>query len=150
VNNQTATIERLQEIVRRESLSVLQYVRDAFPWTTIEEQEALVPLQKLIAEERQATARLANYLLRTRHQLPYVGSYPMQYTSINFIALEHLLPLLAEEERKSLEQLEQDEQALTDPEVRALIHDFVEIKERHLRMLKSLVTTYPETHSTVR
>ena len=42
----------LQDVLRRESRSLLQYVREAFPWTTPEERELLAKLRQLTDEER--------------------------------------------------------------------------------------------------
>ena len=39
-----------QDIVRRESRSLLQYVSEAFPWTTREERAALATLQEMIED----------------------------------------------------------------------------------------------------
>jgi hypothetical protein len=40
----------LQDILRRESRSLLLYVDEAFPWTTAMEEKALAALRQLIAE----------------------------------------------------------------------------------------------------
>jgi hypothetical protein len=134
----------LQEIVRRESRSVLSYVGDAFPWTTARESAALPRLSKLVAEERQAVAELALFLTRRHVTLPYLGSYPNAFTTINFIALDYLLPRLVDFEGQSIADLERDLARLTDPEARAKVEKLLEVKRRHLPILKSLNTPQPE------
>src|SRR4051794_12372552 len=81
----------LQDIVQREGRSLSQYVRDAFPWTTSEEHSALVQVRQLVDEEGRAAAELARFLQRQRRTMPPLGSYPMNFTDINYISLEHLL-----------------------------------------------------------
>jgi hypothetical protein len=140
----------LQELIRREGRSLLQYVSNAFPWITEQEQAALVQLQALVAEEREAAARLSRLLNRRRHIVPYLGAYPMAFTTINYVALEHLLPQLADYERRALADLENDLVRVTDPEARAEVQQIANMKRRHLQTLEQMAAAYPETFSTVR
>jgi hypothetical protein len=135
----------LEAIVRRESRSLLQYVGEAFPWATREEQAALAGLQTLIEEERQGVATLMQFLVRRGHVYPYLGQYPESFTSINFVALEHLLPLLAEHERRTLADLESDLGRMPDAEARQQVHNYLETKRRHLKALEELAATRPAT-----
>jgi hypothetical protein len=140
----------LHKIVRREGRSFLQYVSEAFPWTTAEERAPLSQLQKLIAEEREATGRLMEFLARRSHTYPYLGSYPTGFTNFGYISLEHLLPMLVEYEGRSLGELECDLAEITDTEVLALVQDMVDMKRRHLDVLKKMAAAHPETQSTMR
>lgn len=140
----------LQDIVRRESRSLLQYVTESFPWTTPEERAALAEFQQLAAEERDGTAALGRYLASCRLVVPYLGSFPMEFTSINYVSLEHLFPLLAEHAKLALDRLEKDLEEIEDLEARNLVQNMVDTKRRHLQRLESLAAAYPETHSTVR
>jgi hypothetical protein len=128
----------LQELVRRQSRSLLQYVGDAFPWTTREEQAAPAELQKIVEEERQGAADAVALLLR-RHQMPpYLGSYPMDFTTINYVSLDHLLPLLVDDERRAIAGLERDVAAVSDPEARGLVQAILDKKRAHLACLTAL------------
>ena len=111
----------LQGIVRREGRSLLQYLSDAFPCTTINEGDALARVQQFVKEERDSTAALVRFLQRRRVTPPYFGAYPMSFTTLNFITLDHLVPLLVDAERKAIAALENDLAHLTDPEARQLI-----------------------------
>src|SRR5712692_11577422 len=102
------TQTRLQEILRRESRSFLQYVSDSVPWTRPGEKDALAQLQTLIEEERRANAAFAKFLIRNRIPVPHLGSYPVSFTTLNFVALDHLLPLLVDAERRCILDLEND------------------------------------------
>src|SRR6516162_9553756 len=101
----SSTTALLQEIIRRESLSLLSYVGDAFPWTAIGGDAALVQLRGIVADHKRAVAALGQFLVRQRQALPYIGSYPSGFTTVNFLALSHVLPRLVDGEHKSLAQL---------------------------------------------
>jgi hypothetical protein len=139
------TQTQLQELLRRESRSFLQYVRDSFPWTTSEEKPALAQLQTLIEEERRAIAALAKFLARQRIAIPYLGPYPVAFTTLNFISLDHLLPILVDTERRALLDLESDLANFTDPECRHEVEKLLDLKRRHVKILKGLAAAHPET-----
>ena len=144
------TQARLEAIVRRESRSLLQYVSESFPWVTPDEREALAQFKRLVDEERQGAGGLTRLLARRGHAFPYIGPYPMEYTTINYVSLEHLLPLLAGTERCSLAGLENDLAAIQDPEARAEVEKIVALKRRHAEILEAMAAAYPEKHSTIR
>jgi hypothetical protein len=139
------TQTRLQQILRRESRSFLQYVRDSFPWTNSKEKDALTQSQTLSEEERSANAAFAKFLIRQRIPVPHLGPYPVSFTTLNFIALDHLLPLLVDAERNAIPDLEKDLLSFTDPECRREIQKLLETKRRHLTALEALVVAHPET-----
>jgi hypothetical protein len=140
----TRTQTRLQEILRRESRSFLQYVSDAFPWTTPEENDALAQLRTLIDEERAAIALFAKYLVRQHIPVPHLGPYPVAFTTLNFVALDHLLPLLVEWERRGILNLEHDLENFTDADCRRQIQKLLEMKQQHLKTLETLAIAHPE------
>ena len=128
----------LKDILRRESRSFLQYVADAFPWATPNERDTLGTVQKLIEEEREANAGLARFLHKERQTLPYLGAYPSHFTTLNFVALDFLLPRLAEEERVEIAALESQLGHLVDPQSCAEVDKLLTIKRRHLELIEKL------------
>jgi hypothetical protein len=128
----------LQNLLRRETLSLLQYVGEAFPWAAPGEEAALDRLRKLVAEDRESTAALGRFLTRLRRMPPYLGTYPTSYTSLGFVSLDFLLPRLAEEQRGSVAELERDLAVITDPEARAELERMLAMKRRHLATLEEL------------
>jgi hypothetical protein len=133
-----ATQALLQDIVGRESRSVLMYVGDAFPWTTAGGEQTLQTLRRLIAEEGRAIAALGRYLVRRHLPPPHPGNYPSSFTTINFLSLDYLLPRLVEHERRSLAELERDLPRVTDAEARAEVEKLAAVKGLHLRELEQL------------
>jgi hypothetical protein len=136
---------RLQQLLRRESRSFLQYVREAFPWITPEEKEALAQLHTLIEEERGAIAALAKFLMRHRILVPHLGPYPVAFTNLNFVTLDHLLPLLVDAQRRAIADLEHDLESFTDPECRQELQKILDVKRQHLKTLEALALANPET-----
>jgi hypothetical protein len=138
------TQNTLQEILRRESRSVLTYVAEAFPWGNARQVPALLHLQELIARARDAIARLGQLLVRRRVELPFLGSYPSSFTTINFLSFDYLIPRLIDAERRAIVELEYDLKKLHDAEARTHIEEYLTLKRRHLVELEGLASPQPE------
>jgi hypothetical protein len=128
----------VQEVLRREGRSELMYVAEAYPWASAREGTARGSLQALIREEADALTALGRWLTRQRIPLPYLGAFPTAFTTINFLALDYLLPRLRDHQREAVAQLARDAHAVTDPEVRSRLESLLELKRRHLATLESL------------
>jgi hypothetical protein len=131
------TYLRLQDIIRREGRSFLQYSGESFPWATAPEQDTVAKLQALIGEERDAAGGLARYLAKNRLTPPYLGAYPSYFTSYNFLALHRLLPLLVQHQKHGVDELQRDVTALNG-ETRHQVERLLEMKKRHLQELETL------------
>lgn len=132
------TYAALQDVIRREGRSLLQYVSEAPPWTLREARAALARVRTLIEHEHQAVGALVRLLTRHHLRPPYVGSYPAAFTAINDVSLDHLVPLLVEEQRRAIADLERDLATVTDPEARTLLEKILTTKQNHLRELEGL------------
>src|SRR5262249_29221031 len=108
------TVTLLRDIIRRESRSLLQYTTESFPWATMEERKALDTIRDLAAEDRSATARLVQYLARQHLTPPHLDPYPMSFTNINYLSLDHVLPQLLDAERQAADQLRRDQARIKD------------------------------------
>ncbi|MFO0878831.1 MAG: hypothetical protein U0840_15930 [Gemmataceae bacterium] len=129
----------LASILRRESRSLLLYVGDAFPWATASQTQELTTLQGLIHQERAAVASLGQFLLRQRVGLPFIGAYPMAFTTIHFVALDYLLPRLIEAQSHGIEQLQGDLERLVDAGSRLEVERLLAVKKRTQAGLERLV-----------
>src|SRR5260370_32290861 len=136
----TKTQALLQEIFRREGQSFLLYVHDSFPWTTSAGEPALQRLRQLIAAERAALTALGRFLARHRVPLPFLGSYPSNFLSFNFVSLDHLMPRLVDAEKRLLADLERDLASGSDAVARAELTKLVELKRHNLKELGALIT----------
>ena len=128
----------LQDIVRRESLSLLQYVGEAFPWIKSSDAPALAAFQRIASEQRDAVTFLAGWLAKKRIGLNYLGSFPSGFTHINYCTLDYLLPLVLDSEKKKLADFERDLTKIADPDAVAMVRNMVELKRRHVQMLADL------------
>jgi hypothetical protein len=128
----------LQDIVRRESRSVLSYIGEAFPWVGAGGAPALSKLRQLSQEENEAVAALGRFLARRRAAVSFLGPYPSNFTTLNFVALEHLVPRLVEYERGSIAELERSLARISDPEAQAQVAILLEVKRRNLSQLETL------------
>ena len=98
-----ATADLLQNMVRKEGRSLLQYVSESVPWTTPKNHYALPVLLGMVKEEQEGTAAVVKLLLKNRVRPPYLGAYPMSFTTINYMSLDFLLPYLIDFEKRIAE-----------------------------------------------
>ena len=129
----------LQTVFRREARSLLQYIGDAFPWTTSGERAGLYQLQEIVHEEAEGHTGLARFLERNRVPLPYPGSYPMAFTTLNFVSLDSLIPRLIDAQKRGIAVLETDLSQIQDATCRGTVEGLLEIKRRHLKLLESMI-----------
>jgi hypothetical protein len=148
IDQQTGDV--IEKVVRRESRSLLQYAVDAFPWTTSEERQVLAQIDAIATQERQALGELSDYLFKQRHFGPQLGPYPMIFTSMNYVSLEHLLPLLAENCRQAVALLEEDLVRIRDVEAREILTRYLDLKRNDASSLKNLAAANPDAASTRR
>jgi hypothetical protein len=141
IDAQTQAI--LTAILRRESLSLLQYVGESFPWITIDERPALARLNQIIAEDKDGVGDLVRFLTRKRLMPPYIGSYPSSFTSYGFVSMDFLVPRLVEEQRGEIAALERDIIGVTDAEARAQVQQVLDLKRRHLPELEKMAAEHP-------
>jgi glycine cleavage system regulatory protein len=135
----------LQDILRRESRSLLQYLQESFPWTTSDRQSAVAQVRAMSQEERDALTRVARFLIRHQIDLPYLGSFPMDFTTINFIGLDYAVPLLVKSEREAIADLEHDLPQIANADARGLVQEILTVKQRHLKDLENLAAGLPAT-----
>jgi len=128
----------LQDVMLRESHSLLHYVCESFPWITPREQVALDRLQQINQEEVEALAVLGRFLFKHRIVPAALGAYPMNFTTINYTALDHLLPLLIDNQKGRTGELQRDLAKIKDAEAREHVEQFLEMKRRHLQTLEGL------------
>jgi hypothetical protein len=133
----------LQEILRRESRSLLQYLSESFPWTTPDHQAAVAELNRLAGEERQGAGWVADFLRRHHVAPAYLGPFPMDFTNINFIGLDYAVLLLRRDVRGALAALESDLPKLHDEGARKLVRELITVKQCHEKDLQALATDLP-------
>jgi hypothetical protein len=128
----------LQQTFRRESLSMLRYIGEAFPWTVAAGHPALERVAEIVAEDRAATEALGRFLFRRRIPPSFSGAYPSGFTTMNFLSLEYLLPRLVDTQRKAVADLECDVAAVTDADAKVELEKLLAVKRFHLQELEGL------------
>jgi hypothetical protein len=130
---------RLQEIVRRESRSLLQYAREVPLWAAPKERPALAQLHEIARTEGQATDALATWLQRHHAGILHLGPYASNYLSLNDMGLCRLLPRITQDHARLLLILETDAAALAGVmNGQSVLSDLVSLKRRHADELRSM------------
>lgn len=128
----------LQDVVARESRSLLSYIGDAYPWTTAAGESRLAALRGAVEQEAAAVMAVGKFLQRNRISPPPLGQYPSRFTSWNFIALDYLAPALVEAERRSIAELEADLKKVAEKPARDQLSALLEVKRQTLTTLEGL------------
>jgi hypothetical protein len=135
----------LQDIVRRASRSMLQYVGESYPWAADGEAELLAKVRAVIDEEEQAIESFAAFLRKKRIGIPYLGSYPEIFTHINYVSLDYLMPRLMGWQRSWVGILERDASLINDSEAKAEVEKLLAAARNHLQALEQMSATHAKT-----
>ncbi len=133
-----ATAALLQDLVKKEGRSLLQYVSESYPWTPRNGHNAVPAIIAMAEEERDAAAALVRLLVKNRMQPPYLGAYPMNFTTMNYASLDFLIPQLVKFEAKRIAELEKEVHVVSDEESQHLLQHLLALKRRHLTTLTAL------------
>jgi hypothetical protein len=136
--NDATTAQLLQELVRRESRSLFQYVREVPVWVGASDRPSLQKLRGLAAAEMEAIDALGRHLQKRRIGLAAIGPFPPEFTDVNDAALHHLLPKLVREQKEAAAEVEAALTKLGDDPARPLVERLVHLKRQHLPELEGL------------
>jgi hypothetical protein len=132
------TRDRLHALVRRESRSLLQYVREVPLWVAGPDLVAFGKLRAAAGAELKTVDALGKLLLVRKAALSFLGPFPSEFSSFNDMALKHLLPILVREQRQALVDLEADLPHVADTEAAAIVKSLVQQKHKHLAELEAM------------
>src|SRR5262245_8586178 len=136
-----ATQDRLQECVRRESRSLLQYVRKAPLWADPKERPALERLRSMAQAELDATDALGLWLQKQRAGILHLGPFPTGFVDFNDSAFRHVLPSLVREQAHLVNELETDAAAVAEPGAKSLVQSMLELKRSHHAEFSTLLAS---------
>jgi hypothetical protein len=128
----------IERQIIRDGRSLLQYVGDAFPYAPHLAEPGVHRLTALAKEQQTAVGRLIRFLQRHHATPPWLGSFPSEFTSANFVALAHLLPALQKDEQRGIAELERSLATLPAGEVHDLLADYLQMKRRALETLNDI------------
>ena len=130
---------RIQELFRRENRSFLQYICESTPWSSDGDRGLLDEVRLLAAEEMTALEHLARWMDANRIPIPYLGAYPIQYTSSNFVDIRKLLQPLVLEQRKEVADLEKTAKIPMDEKARNQIEKLAALNRKHLENFEMMI-----------
>ena len=133
-----ASVALIEEQIARDGRSLLQYVGEADPYTPAPAEGARRRLTALARENQEAVGQLMRFLHRAHVTPPLLGTYPTNFTTINFVSLAHVLPALRKDQERGIAQLERGIAALPESDGRHLLWQYLEMKRRHLRELEAI------------
>lgn len=128
----------LEQIYRQEYRSLLQYIREASPYASAADRALLDGVLRIAGEESAALEDFGRRLEEYRITLPYLGSFPVAFTDLNFVTIRHLLPKLVAEQKRDIARLEAVLPAFADVVARAAVQALVDVHRFHLQELESL------------
>ncbi len=87
----------LSDLLVEQSRCLLQYVGECWPWMSGDDAERC-RIDELVTRQQQGVGRLAD-LLNGRRQSIDFGTYPTEFTDLQYLAFSHLLGLLVENQQ---------------------------------------------------
>ena len=126
--------EQLRTIFRREVAALLLYLRQAMLYAEPADQGIVETINR-VADERRAWLDRFAETMRDADILPPGTSFPMRYTSLNYLAVRAVLPALLREETAAIDALKQASQHLAAPPWKAALSELLALKESQLAEL---------------
>lgn len=130
----------LSHLLHRESRSLLQYVRESYPWASGKCESARVAVHRIAEAEAAALAKLARLMLKKHLTLPPLGSFPDSFTDHNFVSVAYLVPKLASAQRQGLADVERELALVNLPDLKSAIESLRELKRSNLAELEGLIS----------
>lgn len=133
------SMNRLHECVRRESRSLLQYVREVPLWASAADRGSFDRIREIAETERQSVDRLATWLQKNHMGIMHLGPFPSVFMDVNDAGFRHMLPRLVTEHRHLLDELEADAGALAHTAAGEHLHSLLAHKRAHQIDLQSMM-----------
>jgi hypothetical protein len=119
--------------------SLLQYVGESWPWSASGAEETRHTLQRLVDEQRESVAALVR-LLVDRGEIIDFGTYPTEYTSLHYVAVDFLLDKLVQNQEMVVRASDSlAREAANDPDTAETLRDIAARARKHLDELRRLV-----------
>jgi len=134
----TNAIDALNRLFEIEHRSLSTYLADACPWTHAGDEKASAAIAHILADQQQLEARIAE-LIDARGGRVESGSFPMEFTEMNMLSFDFLLPELVRRQKRDIAAIEQVVASLTnDREARELAEEVLGAERAHLESLEEL------------
>lgn len=138
MSSSVALLNRLLAIHYR---SFSMYLVDAGPWRaeTPLDEEAERVFHAMVFDQKGTCRRIAELVLQ-RHGAVHLGSYPMEFTDKNFLALDYLVGEILASQRRDLAAMQAVLFALpaSDTAARELTQEAIGAAKAHIETLEGL------------
>jgi rubrerythrin len=132
------TVDILNRLLQVQTCSLPAYLAQASPFVDREDRRAAEVLANIHANQQAMATRLAD-AVRERRGRAEAGTFPMTFTSLNFVAMHRLLPELINYQKRDISVIEKCVAQLeNDPEARALAEEVLGAERAHLEQLEEL------------
>lgn len=129
---------RLNDLLIDVGRSLLQYTSECWPWASAGEADTQRALDQMAAEQRDVVAALVDLLAERGHAIDF-GTYPTEYTSLHYVAVDYLLSQLVANQQSVLKECEAAAAATAADDVaKSLLDDIVVSERKHLDDLRKL------------
>jgi hypothetical protein len=129
---------RLNDLLIDLGRSLLQYVGESWPWTSADEAAEQARIDALVAEQQQSLRSLTELLAARGHRID-PGSYPTEYTSLHYVALDYLLSQLVEDQQELADECgDVAAEAADDPQAAPLLVQIAQQAADHLQRLRQI------------
>lgn len=115
-----ATNQQLNGILIQLSKSLLQYLSEASPWVQSESDESGRLVNSAAASQRDDVGAIARFLNSREHFIDF-GTFPTEYTDLQFLALESMLGSSINGQRQICQSIEQTYAAVDPGDTTALV-----------------------------
>ena len=136
----TPTAALLNRLLTIHCRSLPVYLAEAGAWWTAPtaDDEIAQTLRAIVFDQQATAARIADLILR-RHGTIHVGSFPMEFTDKNDLAIDFLAGEAAEWGRRDIDSIEQILAALPfdDAEARELVQESLGAAKAHVEDLEA-------------
>jgi len=136
MTNSRDVLNPLDRLLRVLCRSLPRYLEQAKPWVRGEHDTLQGDLSRLVADQQMLAQRTARAILQHGGR-PDPGPFPMEFASVNDVALDRILPQILEELKRLIDEIQRCAAGLTDcPAELALAQEALGNMQGHLEVLQ--------------
>lgn len=130
----------LNRLVIELDCSLLQYVGESSPWMEEGDMERQTMILRLVEQESAVVRQVIDFLASRRWPVEY-GTYPTDYTDLQYLSLDFLLTQLVDHAEKNCARIAScQEQMTVDAEITALLNTLLTVQQSISDALRRLAS----------
>lgn len=135
-----STVRTLNQILAIHGSSLPMYLSSAPPHLQYGDEKVWECLRNVIDDQKTMIDKLADYV-EELGGTPNHGEFPMDFTGMHDLSVEHIRQNVAERQRCELDWMEQLSESLNDATARALAQEAIGAAKAHLESLDECAST---------